>query len=380
MKKRLITLALAMLMLITLVTPVAAARTHNFTDVRPEAWYNAAVQFVFENSIMSGIGGNRFDPQGTFTRGAAVTTLARIQWGRPAIPSDSRVNPFTDVASTAWYAPYVTWARNMGIVSGTSATTFAPGRSVTRQEIVEMLFNFAMFRGDHRETPAGAINGFSDAYLVAGWARDSMNWAVGYGIMSGRGNNTLAPTGTLTRAEAAQLLMNFIAQEGGGNNNSGGNNPNPGTTLEEEVRAGAAYWQLQGRFSSADIRHAFEQEVLRLVNVERAAHGLSTVQWSTALGNAAREHSIDMVTNNFFGHLGSDGRGSIWRAMDAGWDGQVRENISSFDNPARMMEGVMASPGHRANVLDPSRTHLGVGFARSASGEYRWSQKFGAPW
>ena len=78
----------------------------------------------------------------------------------PSVPRDSRVNPFTDVASTAWYAPYVTWIRNMGIVDGTSPTTFAQNRNVTRQEIVVMLFNFAMFRGNHRETPTGAINGF----------------------------------------------------------------------------------------------------------------------------------------------------------------------------------------------------------------------------
>jgi len=84
MKKRLITLALAMLMLIILVTPVAAARTHGFTDVRSGAWYNTAVQFVFENNIMSGIGENRFDPQGIFTRGVAATTLTRIQWSRPS--------------------------------------------------------------------------------------------------------------------------------------------------------------------------------------------------------------------------------------------------------------------------------------------------------
>jgi len=213
MRKRLITLALAALMLIALVTPAAAANTHNFTDVSQGAWYNDAVQFVFESNIMSGIGGNRFDPQGNFTRGAAVTTLGRIQWERQANASDSRVTPFTDVPVDAWFAPYVAWANHMGVVNGTSPTTFAPNRNVTRQEMVTMLFNFAMIRGDHRETPTGAINGFADAGQVASWARDAMNWAVGYGIMSGRGNNMLAPNGTLTRAEAAQLLMNFLEQE-----------------------------------------------------------------------------------------------------------------------------------------------------------------------
>ena len=374
MKKRLITLALAMLMLITLVTPVAAARTHGFTDVRSGAWYNAAVQFVYENNIMSGIGGNRFDPQGTFTRGAAVTTITRIQWGRPSVPSDSRVNPFTDVADTAWYAPYVTWTRNMGIVDGTSPTTFAPNRSVTRQEIVVMLFNFAMFRGDHRETPAGAINGFNDAHLVANWARDAMNWAVGYGIMSGRGNNTLAPTGTLTRAEAAQLLMNFIAQEGSGNNNSGGNNPNPGTTLEEEVRAGATYGQLQGRFSSADIQNAFEQEMLRLGNIERMRHGANPVQWNTILGQVAREHSADMVARNFFAHTCPSGRGPLWRALDAGWpiEWGIGENLAWGSSPADALESLMASPNHRAQLLNPERTHWGVGFV-----DHRWTLMYG---
>jgi len=385
--KRTFTVLLAVLMIFGLLVPGAlAAETEAieplsfpFTDVSAGSWYRSYVQAVLDQNIMQGTSSTRFSPNDTFSRGQIVATLFRIHHNRNANANDNRNNPFNDIGN-AWYTSYVTWAHNNGISSGTSATRFGANDHLTRQEIATIMHNYVRNLTDHNSgsTATAQWNAFTDrGQITFSGAYNAFRWANNHGIVNGRTTTTLAPNGTANRAEAAAMLVRLVNFMGGGSQQPP---PTDETTLEQEVRNGAAYWQLQGRFPSADIQNAFEQEMLRLVNIERAAHGVTAVQWSTTLATAAREHSVDMATNNFLGHIGSDGRGILWRAMDAGWDGMVSENASSFDTPARVMNGIMASPGHRATLLDARWTHLGVGFARSASGEYRWTQKFGAPW
>ena len=223
--KRAITVLLAIIMIVGLVTPAMANTSaieptwgvgqSQLIDVSPGAWYYDAVEFVFERGIMQGVGGNRFDPQGTFTRAASTATLFRVHNDRVANTGDSRQNNFNDVGNT-WYAPYVTWANSNGIVNGTSPTTFAPSNNITRQEIVTLLYRFAQFRGYNTNAPSGQLNRFTDRGQIATWANSAMNWAVYTGVMSGRPNNIIAPTDNLTRAEAAQLLMNFLRTDFGG--------------------------------------------------------------------------------------------------------------------------------------------------------------------
>jgi len=222
--RRAITVLLAIIMVVGLATPAMANTSaveptwgvgqSQIRDVEVGAWYYDAVEFVFGRGIMQGVGDYRFDPRGNFTRAASTATLFRIHNERNANASDSRQNNFNDVGNT-WYTPYVTWASNNGIVNGTSPTTFAPNQNITRQEIVTLLFRFAQFRGYNTDVPSGQLNRFTDRGQIATWANTAMNWAVYTGVMSGRPNNIIAPTDNLTRAEAAQLLMNFLRTDFG---------------------------------------------------------------------------------------------------------------------------------------------------------------------
>jgi len=186
------------------------ATDHPFHDVHDGRWYSEAVQFVYENNIMSGIGGNQFNPQGNLTRAAVTALLFRVHNERTANAQDDRNNPFNDVGDT-WYAPYVTWAFNHDIVQGTSATTFNPHGNITRQEFAVMVYRYAMNMtvlqdGGWMSAQWGQ---FADHGQIAIWAQQALRWMNSRGIITGSTATTINPTGTATRAEAA-MMMRFV--------------------------------------------------------------------------------------------------------------------------------------------------------------------------
>jgi len=118
---------------------------------------------------------------------------------------------------------------------------------------------------------------------------------------------------------------------------------------------------------------AFEQEVLDLTNAERAQYGHPPLQWHPQLAEVARAHSIDMVTRNFFAHNCPSGTNPGNRITQAGisWWTWAENIARGQQTPAQVVASWMNSPGHRANILNPNQTHLGVGFHNNY-----WTQKF----
>lgn len=207
LKQRTLTILLAILILTGLTVP-ATAQNHPFTDVNT-GWYAGYVQFMYENGVMGGVGSNRFDPRGNFTRASVTATLFRVMNQRVATDTDSRENDFNDV-TTGWYAPYVTWAYHTKLVTGISDTRFAPNRDITRQEMATILFRLAQSITDYNVPPEYTLDQFADNQQVAEWATAAMTWASYRGIITGRPGPLLAPGDNLTRAEAAAVLMRFI--------------------------------------------------------------------------------------------------------------------------------------------------------------------------
>ena len=171
-----------------------------FTDVAPGAWYYDAVSYVYANGLMDGTSATTFEPNGTMTRAMLVTILWRME-GEPVV---NYLMPFTDVDGGAWYAEAVRWAASEGIVTGVSATEFAPNAEITREQLAAILHRYA---GE----PATAANlaGYADGASVSAYAVDAMSWCVEHGIITGVTGDTLAPQGTATRAQAAAMLMRF---------------------------------------------------------------------------------------------------------------------------------------------------------------------------
>ena len=177
-----------------------------FYDVSRGDWYYKAVRFVHEKGIMEGTGTHYFSPEADLSRGMLATILYRLEGS----PSVSGYSGFTDVADTAYYAKAVAWAKANGIVNGVTATAYEPDTAVTREELAAILCRYAAFKGKDTAISYDYLAGFSDANTSHVYARPALNWAVAYDIINGQGNGVLAPRATATRAEVAQVLMNYL--------------------------------------------------------------------------------------------------------------------------------------------------------------------------
>lgn len=174
-----------------------------FTDVALGQWYYEDVRFVVENGLFQGVGGGRFNPDGTMERGMMTTVLHRLG-GEPPV---SGSQPFTDVPAGEWYAPGTAWCAGMKIVEGVGGGRFEPNGKVTREQIAVMLYKYAVQTG-HNAWERGALGVFPDAGSVSSWAGDAMSWAVGTKILNGS-DGKLLPGESATRAQVAAMLHRF---------------------------------------------------------------------------------------------------------------------------------------------------------------------------
>ena len=180
----------------------AVCPSSKFEDVKPlgSAWYHEDVDYVVEKGYMTGVSATTFAPNKTLTRAMVVTILYRMA-GSPAVSGSSG---FTDVPSGKWYADAVTWAKNKGIATGYSAKIFGPEDPVTREQMVTFLYRFA-----GKPSGTGSVSSFTDAGKISPWAVDAMKWAVGAGIIKGIGDGTVNPGGTATRAQFAAIVHRY---------------------------------------------------------------------------------------------------------------------------------------------------------------------------
>ncbi|MGW7074777.1 CAP domain-containing protein [Streptomyces sp. NPDC054866] len=153
-----------------------------------------------------------------------------------------------------------------------------------------------------------------------------------------------------------------------------------GVAHTADARSGDVYWTAlwAAPFSGQGLAE-WAAAVLRLTNAERTAAGLRPLSPDPILTVAAQGHSADMIARAFYSHTSPEG-GEPWhRASAAGSTHRaIGENIACGQRtPAEVVDGWMNSPGHRANILKPSFTHLGVGFAGGGSAGTYWTQLFG---
>lgn len=119
-------------------------------------------------------------------------------------------------------------------------------------------------------------------------------------------------------------------------------------------------------------------QILALVNNERAKAGCRAVTLDSRLTRAAAGHSQDMAAHDYFSHTSLDGRSFVDRIRATGYTAARSENIAAGQpTPAAVMASWMNSPGHRANILDPTATQMGVASATGGSYGIYWTQDFG---
>lgn len=175
-----------------------------FGDVKSADWFYNDVKYVYEKGMMAGTAADVFAPNATTTRAMIVTILYRLE-GSPAVTGTSA---FVDVPAGQWYTDAVNWAAANQIVKGTSATTFAPNDSITREQMAAILYRYAQYKG-YDVTKKADLSGYSDNSQVSAYAKDALAWANAAKLINGVTNTTLAPQGNATRAQVSAILHRF---------------------------------------------------------------------------------------------------------------------------------------------------------------------------
>ena len=175
-----------------------------FSDVNTNLWYHEAIDFVLWHDYMNGMGNGQFQPGTALNRAMIVQVLYNME-NRPDYKT---VSSFEDVKSGDWFYDAINWAAENNIVNGYSDTEFGPNDPITREQMAAILYRYADYK-DINVTARGDLSIFTDGNKTSAWALDEVRWAVKVGLISGKGNGVLDPTGTATRAEVAQILMNY---------------------------------------------------------------------------------------------------------------------------------------------------------------------------
>lgn len=158
-----------------------------FTDVKEDAWYAEAVDYVTANGIMIGTSEDEFSPEEIATRAMVWTMLARLN----GVEVTGESKP--------WYAEALAWVTENGVSDGTMANN-----GITREQVYTMLW-----RAYGSPEVEGDLSAFVDVDQISDWAVDAIEWAVSIGIMNGMGNDDLNPKGETTRAMLAQIFANM---------------------------------------------------------------------------------------------------------------------------------------------------------------------------
>lgn len=177
-----------------------------FTDVKSGSWFYDAVKYAYAQGLMTGTSATTFAPNGTMNRAMIVTVLYRLEKS-PAVTGASK---FTDVPAGQWYSDAVAWAAANKIVNGYDETTFGPMNAVTREQMAAILFRYEQVKGLENVTLEENLNRFPDQNKISAYAIPALQWAVGQKIINGNADGTLDPTGTATRAQVAQIFTNLL--------------------------------------------------------------------------------------------------------------------------------------------------------------------------
>ena len=199
--------ALASLMLagtaVTGAVTAFAADGFPFTDVPEGEWYRGYVEYVYKNDLMNGIDNDKFGPSKDLSRAMFVTIIGRLH-GMDA--NGKATDAFPDTDKNTWYSPYVGWAADNKIVGGYDDGTFRPDAPVSREEAAVIVDRYVK-KYNLSLTRVGGMFEFADQDTVQDWAADSLSIMRNTGLMLGDDNRNFNPQSSITRAEAAAVIM-----------------------------------------------------------------------------------------------------------------------------------------------------------------------------
>lgn len=186
------------------VDNAALTGAESFTDVPKDAWYYSAVDFVVKKNIFTGTSEDTFEPLTNMTRAMFVRMLANYTG---ADLTQYTAPSFEDVSINTWYGPAVAWAAENKLVMGVSETEFSPNSEITREQMCTLIIRYANYAKIDFKEEIDFVP-FSDDPLIGSYAKDSVYACQKYKLAAGIGNGEFNPLGTVTRAQAATIMMN----------------------------------------------------------------------------------------------------------------------------------------------------------------------------
>ena len=175
-----------------------------FVDVDENDWFYDVVLYAYDNGLMTGVSATEFAPNQTTTRGMIVSMLARLEGVTSAEDAG-----FADVAENDWYATAVNWAASVGVVNGYEDDTFRPNAPITREQMAAILYNYADYKG-YDVSARADLSDYADAASISSWAEDVLAWANAEGLINGMTATTIDPQGATTRAQTAAMFERFL--------------------------------------------------------------------------------------------------------------------------------------------------------------------------
>lgn len=363
MKKRFVSVLCAA----TMACSIHATALTNFTDVHPEDWYYDAVNFATSNHLFNGTSAMTFSPSQSMTRGMFVTVLGRMA---EMDTENYTSTTFSDVPAAAYYAPYISWTNDEGIVSGTGNGRFSPDTPITREQIAKMLFTYAQSLQIDTNTDfiPDQYYDYTDYRTVSRYASQAVSWCINNGIINGS-NGKINPQDTATRAEVATMLMNAepVLNDKGNTNepdeqpildagledttNNGDTNDIEIVTDEIDQRpTGQSAVDEYGGYWDYDLSNA----TFDTINDLREQNGLDRFAYSLQVQEWADIRSRELVgaydDKLYDAHMRPDG--SVFATVGKGCNTENALLGLATTNAQENLNKWYASTGHRENMLN----------------------------
>jgi len=440
MMKRKLSLALAVILTVSLFTLPAQAASQTFTDVPDSHWAHDAIEYVVDKDLFAGTSATTFSPEGTMTRAMLWVVLARMDG-----VDTSKTN------GGAWYQAGLDWAVKNGISDGTN-----PNNNITREQFASMLYRYAENAGEDITADTSELNKFIDTINIASYALEPLAWAVENGIVSGTSSDTISPAGNATRAQVATMLMRYDQTfNDGQSDNPGGetNKPEVDYTLslgimKSSLEVGAstiveistvpfsAKDDLTFTFTSSDTSVAtikttasnkvgctvkavgpgnatitvtdsngitaeakvtvtgsstvdpsgdeyadVKDEIIKLTNDVRAENGVAALTKSDLLMKIAQQRAEESADNETIRHIRPDGSFYDTIFAEYGLDINSMQYIEILgygrtESATKMMTAWKESSGHFGAMTAANKSLVGVGVAKGDNGYYYFCQVF----
>ena len=152
-----------------------------FADVAGNAWYAGSSYYTYVNSLISGTSPTTFSPDEVTSRAMVATVLYRMA-GSPDVLDAPLLS---DVPAGSWYEQSMAWAAENSVITGVGDGRVQPERGITREEMATVLYRYASAFGIDTSVADGSLGAFNDASSVSSWAEEAVRWAVDKGILRG---------------------------------------------------------------------------------------------------------------------------------------------------------------------------------------------------